>query len=32
MSRPADEEMIGRNIAGKFLVEKFLGGGAMGAV
>ena len=32
MSRPADEEMIGRNVAGKFLVEKFLGGGAMGAV
>jgi len=32
MSRPADEEMIGRNIAGKFMVEKFLGGGAMGAV
>ncbi len=32
MSRPADEEMIGRNIAGKFVVEKFLGGGAMGAV
>src|SRR5580704_14766320 len=32
MSRPADEQMIGRNIAGKFLVETFLGGGAMGAV
>jgi len=32
MSRPADEEMIGRNVAGKFVVEKFLGGGAMGAV
>jgi serine/threonine protein kinase len=32
MSRAADEEMIGRNVAGKFLVEKFLGGGAMGAV
>jgi serine/threonine-protein kinase len=32
MSRPVDEEMIGRNVAGKFLVEKFLGGGAMGAV
>ena len=24
--------MIGRNVAGKFVVEKFLGGGAMGAV
>ena len=22
MSRPVDEEMIGRNVAGKFLVEK----------
>jgi serine/threonine-protein kinase len=32
MARPADEEMIGRTIAGKFHVEKFLGGGAMGAV
>jgi serine/threonine protein kinase len=32
MARAADEEMIGRNVAGKFLVEKFLGGGAMGAV
>src|ERR1700722_7784590 len=32
MARPAAEEMIGRNVAGKFLVETFLGGGAMGAV
>ena len=32
MATPADEEMIGRNVAGKFLVETFLGGGAMGAV
>jgi serine/threonine protein kinase len=32
MGRPADEELIGRNIAGKFLIEKFIGGGAMGAV
>jgi len=32
MTRPADEEMIGRNVGGKFLVEKLLGGGAMGAV
>jgi serine/threonine protein kinase len=32
MGRPADEELIGRNIAGKFLIERFLGGGAMGAV
>ena len=32
MPTPADEEMIGRHVAGKFLVETFLGGGAMGAV
>ncbi len=32
MARAADAEMIGRNLAGKFLVEKLLGGGAMGAV
>jgi len=32
MARAADEEMIGRKVAGKFVVEKFLGGGAMGAV
>jgi serine/threonine-protein kinase len=32
MARPADKEMIGRNVAGKFLIDSFLGGGAMGGV
>jgi serine/threonine-protein kinase len=32
MARPVDKQMIGRNVAGKFLVETFLGGGAMGGV
>ncbi len=32
MGRPADTEIIGRNIAGKFVIESFLGGGAMGGV
>ena len=32
MRRPADEDLIGRTIAGKFEVLSFLGGGAMGAV
>jgi eukaryotic-like serine/threonine-protein kinase len=32
MARPADEALIGRTIAGKFVMESFLGGGAMGAV
>ena len=27
-----DPELMGRRVAGKFLIEKFLGGGAMGAV
>jgi serine/threonine protein kinase len=27
-----DADLVGRNIAGKFLVEEFLGGGAMGSV
>jgi serine/threonine protein kinase len=32
MARPADEALIGRTLAGKFVVESFIGGGAMGAV
>jgi eukaryotic-like serine/threonine-protein kinase len=32
MSEAGDPALIGRRIAGKFVVEKFLGGGAMGAV
>src|SRR6476661_4271921 len=32
MSEHGDPELLGRSIAGKFVVEKFLGGGAMGAV
>jgi tRNA A-37 threonylcarbamoyl transferase component Bud32 len=32
MSRPAEPSLIGKNIAGKFVVESFIGGGAMGAV
>jgi eukaryotic-like serine/threonine-protein kinase len=32
MARTADEALIGRTIAGKFVMESFLGGGAMGAV
>ena len=32
MSETGDPALIGRRIAGKFVVEKFLGGGAMGAV
>jgi serine/threonine-protein kinase len=32
MTRPADEALIGRTLAGKFVVESFIGGGAMGAV
>jgi serine/threonine protein kinase len=32
MARPADEALIGRTIAGKFVIESFIGGGAMGAV
>jgi serine/threonine-protein kinase len=32
MARPADDALIGRTLAGKFVVETFIGGGAMGAV
>ena len=32
MARPADVSLIGRTIAGKFLVESAIGAGAMGAV
>jgi serine/threonine-protein kinase len=32
MARPVDEALIGRTIAGKFTIESFVGGGAMGAV
>ena len=32
MARPADETLIGRTIAGKFSIESFIGGGAMGQV
>jgi serine/threonine-protein kinase len=32
MSEAADPALIGRRIAGKFVVEKFLGGGSMGGV
>jgi serine/threonine protein kinase len=32
MRRASDEAIVGRTIAGKFLVESFLGSGAMGAV
>ncbi len=32
MSEAADPALIGRRVAGKFVVEQFLGGGAMGAV
>lgn len=32
MSEAGDPALIGRRIAGKFVVEKFLGGGSMGAV
>src|SRR5579859_5990550 len=32
MARPADDALIGRTIAGKYVVESFIGGGAMGAV
>ncbi|MDF2693491.1 MAG: Serine/threonine protein kinase PrkC, regulator of stationary phase, partial [Labilithrix sp.] len=32
MSEQADPALIGRRVAGKFVVEQFLGGGAMGAV
>ncbi len=32
MARPVDEALIGRTIAGKFVIESFVGGGAMGAV
>jgi serine/threonine protein kinase len=32
MARLADEALIGRTIASKFVVEAFIGGGAMGAV
>jgi serine/threonine protein kinase len=32
MARPADDALIGRTIANKFVVESFIGGGAMGAV
>jgi len=28
----ADDELIGRTVAGKFLIESYVGGGAMGAV
>ena len=27
-----DDALLGRTIAGKFLIESFVGGGAMGAV
>src|SRR5262245_4760407 len=32
MSEAGDPALMGRRIAGKFVVEQFLGGGAMGAV
>ena len=32
MARPADDALLGRTIANKFVVESFIGGGAMGAV
>ena len=32
MARAADDALIGRTLAGKFVVESFIGGGAMGAV
>ena len=32
MSEEADRSLIGRRVAGKFVIEKFLGGGSMGAV
>jgi eukaryotic-like serine/threonine-protein kinase len=32
MSETGDPALIGRRVAGKFRIEKFLGGGAMGAV
>jgi eukaryotic-like serine/threonine-protein kinase len=32
MSETGDPELIGRRVANKFFIEKFLGGGAMGAV
>lgn len=32
MSEPADPALIGRRVAGKFVIEQFLGGGSMGAV
>src|SRR4051794_13617241 len=32
MSDRADPALIGRRVAGKFVVEQFLGGGAMGTV
>src|ERR1700722_10395428 len=32
MARAADETLFGRSIAGKYVVESFVGGGAMGSV
>lgn len=32
MSEEADPSLIGRRVAGKFVIEQFLGGGSMGAV
>ncbi len=32
MSGTGDPALVGRTVAGKFVIEKFLGGGAMGAV
>jgi serine/threonine protein kinase len=32
MAKDADDELIGRTVAGKFLIESYVGGGAMGAV
>ena len=32
MSQAGSPALIGRRLAGKFVVEKFLGGGAMGSV
>ncbi len=32
MGRPADETLLGRTIASKYVIESFIGGGAMGGV
>ena len=32
MSESGDPALLGRTVAGKFVIESFLGGGAMGAV